>query len=74
MGGGFKFFESAFIGNFIDSELNGDGIWISNRVKYVGQFVKDRFDGFGTIIYPDGIQYKGQWNKNEPGCMDCFIF
>ena len=53
-------------------ELEPLHIILESNMKENG--LKAYFHGLGSITYPDGIQYEGQWNVDQPGCMDCFIF
>ena len=53
------------LGNFIENKLNGDGTRIFTYSKYVGQFVDDEYDGFGTLTYNSGVKYEGEWYKDD---------
>ncbi len=54
------------IGNFIENELNGNGIAITEDCKYIGQFVNNWYHGHGTLTFNSGLKYEGEWRK---GCF-----
>jgi hypothetical protein len=31
---------------------------------YTGQFIEDRFEGFGSYLFADGASYEGKWADN----------
>ena len=48
------------IGNFIDNEISGYGVykWIDGR-EYIGYWLDNKMHGEGTLKWPDGKCYKG---------------
>ena len=43
-------------------------------VRYVGKFYKGQFHGEGTLIYPNGGQYKGVWNMGKKVSGDYYFY
>lgn len=52
-------------GNFVEGELNGQGIFISadGKTTIVGEFKDDKGNGMVTVIFPNG-EYVGQAKDN----------
>ena len=56
-------------GDIYDGELDGEGNpngmgvfkWAQGEVLYKGEYKRGTRTGVGTIIYPNGAQYKGNW-------------
>ena len=44
--------------------MQGHGVLKDRRVTYAGDFVKGMKDGNGTLTWPDGGEYKGEFKKN----------
>ena len=36
-----------------------------NGEKYVGDWLRNKKDGFGWYSFPDGEKYVGQWKKDQ---------
>ncbi|MEH2130677.1 MAG: protein kinase [Nostoc sp.] len=57
---------SRYDGEFNKNQRNGCGIFLyppssSSYKDYVGQFVKDKFEGLGKIRWKDGREYRGNF-------------
>merc|ERR1711941_145677 len=54
-----------YVGNFLDGEAYGQGIWKTNYgAIYVGEFKHDKSGGHGTYISEDGEVYVGNSEGN----------
>jgi hypothetical protein len=53
-----------YVGGFVDGKLEGEGVLIDLSYKYDGGFKIGQYHGFGTIAYPDGSGYTGNWFEN----------
>ena len=45
----------------------GEGLGIlivKNKVKYIGQWKNDKFDGKGVLCFDDGKRYEGDFKQN----------
>lgn len=61
-----------YVGNFLNGYKNGNGREyydveeIENKVKYLGDFIKDKFSGSGTLYSLNGdLLYYGNFKDNE---------
>ena len=53
-------------GEILDGKPDGEGIYTWYKVeKYVGEFRKGFFHGYGTFTYLSGITAKGVFKKNK---------
>ena len=58
--------EGAYLGNFRNDYLEGEGTFVWNDGKiYKGNFKKTKFDGNGVIYYPSGQVAEGRWEENH---------
>ena len=44
---------------------HGYGSYCNHGYQYVGDFKKGKFDGYGTLYYPEGGKYAGYWKENK---------
>jgi hypothetical protein len=50
-------------GTWSEGYLNGHAtVLYSNQDKYIGEFARDRREGFGVITYSNGSTYHGGWS------------
>ena len=52
-----------YIGEFVNNCCHGKGTlyYSNNKIKYEGDFVKDKFEGNGKYFWEDGDYFIGQW-------------
>ena len=64
-GNGKKIYENGnyYIGTFLNDLRDGKGIlyYQDNKIKYEGDFVRDKFEGNGKYYYENGEYYVGSW-------------
>ena len=47
--------------------MNGYGVYIFNNpycLRYEGNFVNGKFEGYGVLLYKNGSRFEGNWYKN----------
>lgn len=72
--GKMTFTSSDFLdGNFKNGKLNGEGSYLLDGERYVGDFVNDCRDGMGECTYQDGTRYDGEW-KGDEWCGEGVLF
>ena len=47
---------------------------LSNKDKYVGEFIKGKYDGQGTMTYYDGDKYVGEWKDSKKHGQGTYTF
>jgi len=52
-------------GEFFNGKFHGEGTFIKDGRKYVGQWKKHKKHGYGTYIYANGDKYVGEWISNK---------
>jgi hypothetical protein len=69
------FSHGKYTGQVIGSKANGIGKYQSNKsgVIYIGNFSNDKFSGFGTMFWPNGDVFIGDWD-NDYGISGTEIF
>ena len=52
-----------YIGQVLDGNKKGEGTlyYKKGNIKYIGDFVNDKYQGKGKYIYENGEYYIGQW-------------
>jgi|GEM_PF-2744158 len=57
---------SKYVGNFINSKLDGQGTYTTAKgERYTGEFKYGMYNGYGTYYYSDGTAKEGTWENNE---------
>ena len=46
----------------------------SNGKKYIGEWIDNKRDGFGTNVWPDGSKYIGEWKEGKQNGVGTFTF
>jgi hypothetical protein len=56
-----------YAGSWLNGQMNGKGVYqfANNRERYEGQFKAGKYEGQGTMYYPDGAKYTGAWKANR---------
>ena len=64
-----------YAGEWLNGKANGQGTYMSkaSRATYVGQFAADTFSGAGTMTWPWGQTFVGQW-RNDSGVSGTATF
>lgn len=57
--------EQSYSGQLEGGVPHGHGSFWNNGYKYVGEFKKGMFDGYGTLYYPEGDKYVGYWKEGK---------
>ena len=55
--------EEYYNGQFLNDLKHGKGkeYYKNDNIKSNGNFIKGKYEGFGTFIYKNGEYYSGQW-------------
>lgn len=59
-------------GEWVDNKLT-EGIMITDKSEYNGQFQVLSPNGYGTMRYGDGSYYRGKWNKGVKTGIGLFV-
>ncbi|EPY27676.1 hypothetical protein AGDE_10647 [Angomonas deanei] len=56
-----------YAGEYKNNQRNGQGVymWASHvGMLYVGSWLRNKRDGYGRMVYPDGSRYLGSWSSD----------
>ena len=56
-----------YIGQVLDGNKQGEGTlyYKNGNIKYIGDFINDKFEGKGKYIYQNGEYYIGEWLNDK---------
>jgi hypothetical protein len=55
-----------YVGDFVDSRKQGKGEYITENIKYIGEFNNNKMDGKGKIKFlKEGHEYQGEFYNNQ---------
>eukprot|EP01095_Lingulamoeba_sp_RSL-Kostka_P013390 TRINITY_DN5544_c0_g1_i2.p1 TRINITY_DN5544_c0_g1~~TRINITY_DN5544_c0_g1_i2.p1 ORF type:complete len:382 (+),score=125.29 TRINITY_DN5544_c0_g1_i2:24-1148(+) len=60
-------FKYSYEGELKYGLRNGFGTlrWANNKATYIGNWVDDKINGIGTLMWGNGIIYEGEWENNH---------
>jgi hypothetical protein len=65
---------SSYIGEFINGKKSKGFYKLNNGNAYDGNFLNEKFDGYGECQYKNGAIYKGEWKKGKEHGNGTFIY
>ena len=63
-----------YVGEFLNGEFHGQGMFTHKGRKYVGQYKNHKRHGQGTYTYANGDKYVGEWKKGKKHGQGIFTF
>ena len=67
-------FGHKYVGEFLNGEFHGQGMFTHKGRKYVGQYKNHKRNGQGTYTYANGDKYVGEWKKGKKHGQGIFTY